>query len=60
MRQHIKLLQQQQTKSVGASERLKLECKMHGSCGMQHALGNRLLVEQNHQARALIEAISIH
>eukprot|EP00975_Prorocentrum_lima_P055408 11622287-Prorocentrum_lima.AAC.1 len=48
MRQHIVLL----------SEKLRFECQVYESCGMQQSLENRLLAEQNHQARALIEAVS--
>eukprot|EP00975_Prorocentrum_lima_P048746 10200138-Prorocentrum_lima.AAC.1 len=60
MKQHIRLLEQQQAKSVDASERIKFECQVLESCGMQQAMENRLPTEQNHQARALIEATSSH
>eukprot|EP00975_Prorocentrum_lima_P013949 2965117-Prorocentrum_lima.AAC.1 len=45
---------------MDASPRLMHECQVYESCGMQQALANRLLEEQNIQASALIEAISGH
>eukprot|EP00975_Prorocentrum_lima_P028941 6081425-Prorocentrum_lima.AAC.1 len=60
MRQRILLLEQQQVHAMDASQRLIGECQVNQSCGMQQALENRLLEEQNLQARALIESISGH
>eukprot|EP00975_Prorocentrum_lima_P044274 9282126-Prorocentrum_lima.AAC.1 len=36
------------------------ECKAYQSCGMQQALENRLLAEQNLQATVLAESINAH
>eukprot|EP00975_Prorocentrum_lima_P027448 5767169-Prorocentrum_lima.AAC.1 len=42
--------------SVDASERLRCECQVYGSCGTKS--GNRMLAEHDHQAKALIDSIS--
>eukprot|EP00975_Prorocentrum_lima_P062140 12884002-Prorocentrum_lima.AAC.1 len=54
MRQHILLLEQQQVQAMDVSQRPRYECQLYDSCGMQRALENRLLEEQNIQARALV------
>eukprot|EP00975_Prorocentrum_lima_P048706 10191138-Prorocentrum_lima.AAC.1 len=41
----------QRVEVVDASEKLRFECQVYESCGMQQGLGNRLMAEQNHQAR---------
>eukprot|EP00975_Prorocentrum_lima_P045516 9528261-Prorocentrum_lima.AAC.1 len=56
-RQPSLLLEQQQVHAMDASQRLRFECQLYESCGMQRALANKLLAEHNNQARALIEAI---
>eukprot|EP00975_Prorocentrum_lima_P015293 3240512-Prorocentrum_lima.AAC.1 len=51
------LLEQQQSVAVDMHQN---ECKVYQSCGMQQALGNRMLAEQNLQAKVLVESISAH
>eukprot|EP00975_Prorocentrum_lima_P045550 9534540-Prorocentrum_lima.AAC.1 len=43
MRQQILLLEHQQVQGMDASEKLKFECRVSESCGMQRDLENRLL-----------------
>eukprot|EP00975_Prorocentrum_lima_P032885 6905238-Prorocentrum_lima.AAC.1 len=52
MRQQILSLEQQQIQGRDASQQLIYECQVCQSCGMQQALENRRLVEQNLQARS--------
>eukprot|EP00975_Prorocentrum_lima_P014991 3179663-Prorocentrum_lima.AAC.1 len=60
MSQRIMLLEQQQIQARDASQQLIYDCQVYQSCGMQRALENRLLAEQNLHARTLIESISGH
>eukprot|EP00975_Prorocentrum_lima_P044718 9366279-Prorocentrum_lima.AAC.1 len=59
MQQHVLLLEQHQSVAVDAHQRLLSDCQVYQSCGRQHMLENCMLTEQNLQARALIESISI-
>eukprot|EP00975_Prorocentrum_lima_P014708 3118423-Prorocentrum_lima.AAC.1 len=60
MRQRLVLLEQQQIQAMDASQQLMYQCQVYQSCGMQRALENRQLAEQNLPAKALIESISGH
>eukprot|EP00975_Prorocentrum_lima_P039868 8374578-Prorocentrum_lima.AAC.1 len=59
-RQQILLLEQKQIQVRDASQQLMYECQVYQSCGLQRALEDRLQVEQNPQAKTLIESISGH
>eukprot|EP00975_Prorocentrum_lima_P007918 1695535-Prorocentrum_lima.AAC.1 len=54
------LLEQQQSVAVDTHQQLLNECKVYQSCGMQQALENNMLAEQNLQAKMLTEAVSTH
>eukprot|EP00975_Prorocentrum_lima_P054912 11514447-Prorocentrum_lima.AAC.1 len=56
----ILLLEQQQTQARDASQQLMYECQVYQSCGLQRALENTLLAEQNRQAKTLVKFISGH
>eukprot|EP00975_Prorocentrum_lima_P069974 12929334-Prorocentrum_lima.AAC.1 len=58
MRRQMLLLEQQQSVAVDVHQQLLNERKVYQSCGMQQALDNRVLAEQNLQAKVLVESIS--